>query len=266
MSQFSQAFRYYSSSGRWSLINSTRPLQTSFWNFFVTRDQSISSIGEEEGRLIYSDYTPTGGNVVYRLPTPAPIGSGNKRIQQPIKIKTGYFLQGVTGQGQRRYASLSPVFNDVMNGMADKVAICIAHEISHSLGLMHEILIMSGTPYREGPANGSLSIMCCRIDANTFGRNMVFSSQAKLIWHRAFGVTSQNWNATYLQNKTWANNWSTVNWTERLRRFRRRHYETVMSPTYLSAVNPATMGPPPYAGTGSSVQRGTYVPPSSGSP
>lgn len=268
LTEFTQAFHYYSDSGRWSLSNSQNPLDTSFWNFFVTRDSSISVVGFSERKIVHHEFSPTGGNIVYLLSTVPPIGSGNKWLDAPIKIKTGYFLGGVTRGGSRSHASLDPVFNDIMDGMTDKVAICIAHEIGHSLGLMHQVMVRSNTPYRESLANGALSLMCCTIDSNSFGRNMFFSSQAKVVLNRAFGVTPQDWNATYLQNKTWGNDWATTDWATRMRTFYQQHHEDGMRQSYLSAINPnptapgALLPPPPYAGTGTSVQIGTYVPPS----
>lgn len=263
LTEFTGSFRYYSGSGRWSLINSRYPLDTSFWNFFVTRDTSISAVGFSETGQIHHEFSPTGGNIVYFLSTVPPIGSGNKRLDAPIRIKTEYFLNGVTGGGSRRHASLNPVFNDIMDGMADKVGICISHEIGHSLGLMHQVKVLGGTPYREIGANGALSLMCCTIDSNSFGREVVFSSQAKVLLNRAFSITPADWNATYLQNKTWGNDWATTDWATRMRTFYQQHHEDGMRQSYLSAVDPTAVPtpPPPYAGTGTSVQRGTYVPP-----
>lgn len=248
----------------WVLRNPQSPFQTSFWDYYVTNDENIQSVGQ--GERMVADITSIRGNREYLLPCPVPIGSGDKKIEAPIKIKAGYFQSRIAGRpgSLTRYPSMNELYSGV-DAASAKLAICISHEVAHSLGMMHEMLIKNSGPYSENEGSPVLTIMCSSIDQSSFGIDMVFSNQAKVIWQRAFGL-QPNYNTSYLQNKTWnSSEYRTVSWGDRNNRFFRIHREIAMSYPYLGT-NPDPAGdpdrPPTYARSPPDApQRGTYVPP-----
>jgi hypothetical protein len=267
---FMSAFSYGGHSGQWMIINANSPLETGFWNFFITNDNTLSYGGIAEGLIpdIAYEYLPNGGTLQYLLTTSTPIGSGNKKIKSPVKIKGNLLVESITGSdGSRSYPTLNPVagkpnavnFRDALDALADKTAILIVHEIAHSLGLQHTLMIGKSEPFYEKYADSALDIMCGYIDqARSFGRNMVFSNQAKLIWKNVFKTTPASWNGQFLLNKTWGTDYKTVAWSDRRLKLARKNFEdTFMSSGYVLGT---AKGPPFDAGVGPKVQPGTYIP------
>jgi hypothetical protein len=226
---------------QWQLIDEKHPLAIPFWTFIVAQDASITSVGVASGfKPDFPRTQVTAGPRVFLLPYPSPIGSGNKMMVAPVRVRSEAF---------------SPV-NAQVDANAARLAIVFAHEVGHSLGLMHEIKIMNSGPYDEDAASPVMSIMSSSIDSNSFGLDMRFSNQAKVIWQKAFNV-QPNWNNAYLRNKTWGDDWEKVDWDERKSRFFKLNDADGMTYPQLTSGHSET---PPYAGLGSKVQRGTYVP------
>lgn len=239
---FRSAFR--GSDSQWTLKDDTQPMSIPFWTFIVAHDTSIDpNVGVAAGyKPDFSRTQVTAGSKVFLLPYPSPIGSGNKAMQAPTRIRTDYF---------------SPVGREV-DSKAAKVAIVIAHEIGHSIGLMHEAEVLNKGPYDEGSASPVMSIMSSSVENDSFGVNMRFSNQAKVIWQQAFQV-QPNWDNSYLRNKTWGDDWATVDWGERMHRFFQLHHEDGMTSPLLAA-SPSRGDTVPFTGSGKASQRGTYVP------
>lgn len=266
MTAFSGAFVRNTLRGRyWRLSNSQNPLQTSFWNFFVGSSNQLraptTGVAEQFHDSAGAQHTIAGQQVFLRQPVP--IGGGNKRLQTPIQIKSGVFRDLLTDRSQvpRRYNSLND-FYDAVDKTANKMAMLIAHEVAHSLGLMHHSRIASTTHYPESEGSPVLSLMSADVDSGGFGTGLRFHSQAKVIWAAAFGVTP-TYSDQIFQNKTWtAGEVTTVDWGDRTNRFVHAHGEESIGHATLSTVPPASLGSPPFAGTPPNVQRGTYVPPS----
>lgn len=247
------------SSGRsgWTLRSASRPLVVPFWTFFVTNDDTMSSVGLAEGRNIrFTTTAAQTGNREYMLDCPAPIGSGDKEVVSVAKIRTSYFEDRLMGgmMANNKHKSLRDYIG-VAEVVTDKVVVVIAHEIGHSIGLMHEVLVQQKGAYEEKDASPLLTIMANSVEDSSFGREVYFSNEAKVIWRRAFGVTPK-WDKT-LGNKTWGKDWKKKDWSTRKTAFMRLHGETMMTSLGLTTVMGDT---PPFAGTGSKVQRGTYVP------
>lgn len=256
VSSFTGAFRRRTLGGKkWELRNSNSPLVTPFWNFFVTLDDGITAVGEGGNYVV--DSVSTHGTRDYLLAYPLPIGSGTKKISEPIRIRTAFFSGKITtdANGGVRHYSTRTLFDDELAVMARKMSIILAHEVAHNLGMMHEMKILNSGPYDESAGSPVLTIMSSSTDTSTFGVDMKFSNQAKVIWQQAFGV-SPNFTDTFLRNKTWTDaEVLTLAWQDRKNRFFRLHHEIGMSHPLLVTSLGQT---PPFVPTLPAVQRGTH--------
>ena len=256
MRQFTRHFRQ--SRNCWTLRNQRQPLSIPFWTFIVAQNSRISAVGHAEGTDFRHTTTQSQtGNREYMLPYPAPIGSGNKDLTTPINIRAMHFRNDIT---DRQYRSDQEIGQRV-DLVGSKFAVTITHEIGHSLGLMHPAVVQPSGPYYESVATPLFTVMCSTVDSGAYGIGMKFSHQDKVIWERAFGVRP-NWNVTgmpqglHLLNKTWGSNWQSTDWAERRGRLMRRHGEGSIMVLDLRT----GQRPPPFAGRGRRVQRGTHVP------
>lgn len=229
---------FHNSGHQWSLKNPAHPLEIPFWTFIVARDTGITEVGLNS---MSSGKEVTAGPKVYLLSSPSPIGSGTKAIDFPLRIRSDYF---------------SPVGKQIDSKSA-KTAMVIAHEIGHAFGLTHLALIQNSGPYEEAGASPVLTIMSSSVENDSYGVDMRFSHQTKVIWQKAFGV-SPNWDNTYLRNKTWGNDWATVPWLERKERFFKLHEDDGMVSVFLLTTPGKTV---PFQGIGAKIQRGTFVAP-----
>ena len=246
----------------WRLQNSSSPMQTSFWNFFVGSSDQIQSAGvaEQLHNNALTQRTISSQSVYIKFAVP--IGSGNKSLETPIQIASERFKDLITDRSglPRTYATLVE-FLDAVDKSANKMAILIAHEVAHSLGLMHHCRISSSGNYSESNGAPILSIMSSDVESGGFGTGLKFHSQAKVIWEQAFGVTP-TYNDQIFQNKTWtASQVTTMDWGDRTSRFLRAHGEGSIARPHLSSVPITASTPPVFAQTPPNVQRGTYVPP-----
>ena len=242
------------------------PLRVPFWTFFVAYSSSLPEgvVGVGEG-FEFDNATNMfhAGSKQYLLPCPAPIGSGNKALRSPARIHSDYFMNKLLNpqlppksRGRGGAKSSAPAFNynQTVDTVCAKLAITLAHEVGHRLGLMHDMFIRNSGPYDEASASPLMSMMASSIESDSFGVETRFSNQAKVIWATAFGV-SPNWTVTYLKNKTWGSDWQTTEWSERRRRLFEQNQEEEMTRPAFTTIGST----PPFAGTGSKVQRGTYI-------
>jgi hypothetical protein len=235
-----------------------RDIEADFWTFYITRDDSIPVLGYSES--LRKSFNIMIGGKRQSSPYQKPIGDGNKKIVVPIRINTATLTS---------WLPAAVVINDVYGGDSDKVievqckrtAILVAHEIGHSLGLMHEMIIPERmnnpkrVPYSEDGAKYLLTIMCSGGDKDKYSLDAKFSNQAKAIWMKAFKVHPKDFSETYFKNKTWSKNEvKSLSWIDRRKRIYKKHYEDGM--TYMPLGSSRKV--PLYAGRGAKAQRGTY--------
>ena len=247
----------------WELRSRTPPLSVPFWTFFVVFDNvNVKTLGLGEG--LHLGHRINQGSKVFHLPHPLPIGSGNKQISLPIRIDTSKLTNHVTTDLDGAQRPNHSVTQGQIKGLADRVAAqlanSIAHEVAHSLGLMHDIGLEVAGPYTEKTGNSSMSIMSSAAEDSAPATEAVFSNQAKVIWQLAFGVRPR-FQPAPLRSKTWTGNeWKTVDWAERMRRLHRRYaIEQLAIPSYVQT-NLLLGKVPPFAGKPPKVQKGTHVP------
>lgn len=247
---------FQNATGPWSLVNPSSPLSVPFWQFVVAADQGINAVGESG--LSTADQPFNQGGRSYLLTMPVPIGSGDKHMEQPAKLRSSFFAERITEDpatgNERVYKTLAD-FNTTLDAVIAKAAIVVAHEIAHNLGLMHAALISSTGAYPEIDASPIMTIMSSSVDSSTFGVDMKFSNVAKSIWAEAFGVTP-NFNDSFLVNKTWtAAEVPTIGWSDRRSRLMKLHHETSMTSVGLLTMFPDV---PPFAVAPPGAQRGTH--------
>jgi hypothetical protein len=240
----------------WRLRNRSTPLVTSFWNFFVGSSTVNQTAGSGETMASVPTARTVGGHNVF-LTNSVPIGGGTKSLSKPIEIVSSVFQDLLrTRSGlPRTYKSVAD-YNDAVDKVAGKLVVLIAHEVGHSLGLMHHCLVLNGSNYSEQFGSPVLSLMSSGVESGGFGIGLRFHSQAKAIWAAAFGV-HPTFSDSIFQNKTWTQaEVFTLSWTDRTNKFIRLHgEESIARPglgTTLGTNPPFTTDPP------AAPQRGTF--------
>ena len=242
--------------GVWGLSNTANPFSTSFWNFVVASDNSISSAGAaEELDFDMTTKRNVAGTQAF-IGVPLPVGSGNKRVTEIGRLN-GDLLQdnALNFSGTARSFKDEAEFLAAMDRFAAHVGIIIAHEVGHALGMMHTPFVQPGN-YSEPNGSPVLSIMSEGVDSGGFGTNLKFAMQNKVMWAGAFGVTPV-FTDNGLQNKTWQpNEVKTLAWSDRKTRFMKLHGESGMrSPGF----NVGPSGVPPQAKAWPDAQKGTKL-------
>jgi hypothetical protein len=254
---FTGAFMFQTLGGRfWRLLNSSRPLATPFWTFFVGSSDATQTAGTGE-EYEFQGVTPItlAGKQAF-LPYPVPIGGGTKPLKEIIRIAVSTFENLLTTQSgvTRTFKSVAD-FNDAVDKVAGKMVILICHEVGHSLGLMHHCRVETPGNFDENDGSPVLSIMSAGVESGGFGVGLTFCSQVKDIWADAFHV-SPTFNDTIFQNKTWTPaEVFTVDWSTRTSRFIQKHGEVSIARPGL-----ASSGTPQFASAPPRAQRGTFIP------
>jgi hypothetical protein len=239
----------------WRLGNPDAPFVTSFWNFVVTHSDNIQVAGVAEQRRVDPNPHPIAGQSVY-LDCPLPIGSGNKQVRETTRLNAAVFSDVLlNASGLARQFATPADFDRAVDKLAAHVAMAAAHEIGHSLGLMHTAHVESSGNYSERNGSPVMTIMSEGMDSGGFGTNMRFAAQAKVIWATAFGV-SPTYADPSLVNKTWSTaEVPTLGWQDRLNRFLHLHDEPGMArPGWTSSD-----GVPPFAKAPPAAQKGTKI-------
>ena len=248
--------RFANRSGVWQLLNANTPLVTSFWNFYAAHNSSLSVAARNEQVAPAQIRSTINSREVFLNDRP-PIGGGTKSLREPLAITSDVFRKIVTDDpgtgGFRKFKNLDEL-RIACQVMGRKVGATIAHEVAHSLGMMHTARIQTGTSASESAGAPVLTVTSEDLRGH-IGPNIRFSMQAKVIWSRVFGV-SPTFNDVSLQNKTWqANEVPTVDWFERKKRFRERNGEQRLAlPGGLGST-----GVPPFAVAPPGAQRGTKL-------
>ncbi|MGB9466236.1 MAG: hypothetical protein WBR10_14095, partial [Candidatus Acidiferrum sp.] len=262
VASFKKSFKFGSGAANsWTLQNPAAPFVTPFWNFFVGSDGSIQKAGEAETLAGTPVPHVIGGQTIF-LQNTLPIGKGDKTVNQIIRIKTSVFqdllMESEPGT-PRSYKTLAE-FNDAVDKLARKLTVIFAHEVAHSLGMTHHCLVVNSGRYSEDDGSPILAIMSSGVESGGFGVGLKFSSQSKVIWAAAFGV-SPTFNDAIFQNKTWNTaEVFTVDWNERKKRFIQSNGEPNLVQPFLSSTPGGSTAPPVFAGKPSGVQKGTFVP------
>ena len=254
--QLVQAFnqRFTSRSGAFQLRDPNQPLATSFWNFFVASNSTLGVAARNE-QIAPAQVRATIGSREVFLNNAVPVGGGNKNLREPVGIAADVFRKLVTddpGTGGFRTFPNVDAMKTACQVMGRKVAATVAHEVAHSLGMMHTARLQAAPDASESAGAPVLTVTSEDLRGH-IGPNIRFSMQAKVIWSRVFGV-SPTFDDASLQNKTWkTSDIPTMDWNERKKLFRERNGE-------LRLVFPGglgTTGVPPFAVAPPGFQRGT---------
>lgn len=241
--------------GAWQLQNANAPLDTDFWNFYAAHNASLTVAARNE-QVVPAQARATINSREVFLNDRLPVGGGRKNLREPVGIASDVFRRIVTDDasgGFRQYKNIDEL-KTALQVMGRKVAATVAHEIAHSLGMMHTARIQTGTSASESGGAPVLTVTSEDLRGHV-GPGIRFSMQAKVIWGRVFGVTP-SLNDTSLQNKTWqASEIPTVDWNERKKRFRDRNGESrLVLPGGLGST-----GVPPFAVAPPGAQKGTKL-------